>query len=213
MPSPHSTCLVHEHLVDFQWEPGAAAEQKRANVSRLHKAAAIRNLSPLLEVSPFANDPAGERVAVSRLTLKDENSYFGSVTALYHGSKVFVGGGPFTDLYRADDQTLTTDRRLKESGPLAGFRFGNLEWGLKAQVMFYDWLVVQAIHCHRDLRGVLAKYEGFTDVDCRVPATGICHARSCALYVGLEAKKIVDKVIADQDLFIETLIRDPNYQE
>lgn len=209
---PDRPQLVHENEVDFQWTPGDAPDQKMANITRLHDAAAHRNLSPLLEVSSFTADPLGSRLAVTQLTVKDEDSYYVPVRALYHGSMVFLNGGPFTDLYRMAEGEFAVDPRLKGSGRLAGFRFKELEWGVKAESMFYDWLVVHAIHRRPKLNSGILKFAGFTDIDCTSQAGAICHARSCALYVALAEKKIIDEVLGSQDLFIETLIRDPLYQ-
>lgn len=209
---PDSSRLIHLHEVDFQWAPGEAPELKRRNIAKLHQAATRRNLSPLLEVSGYADDPIGSRLALTRLTLQDEESYFVSVAGLYYGSMVFTNGGPFTDLYRGHEGGHSLDLRLKSSGQLAGFRFQNLEWGLKAAGMFYDWLVLQAVHRHRNLGSSILKFEGFTDLECLSQDSGVCHARSCALYVALVEKKIIDKVLDNQDLFIETLVRDPLYQ-
>lgn len=209
---PGSSHLIHQHEVDFQWASGDAPELKKANIAKLHKAASHRNLSPLLEVSRYADDPLGSRMSLSRLTLKDEASYYVSVSGLYYGSMVFTKGGPFIDLYREHEGDVSSDLRLNSSGPLAGFRFQDLEWGLKAEGMFYDWLVIQAIHRHRNLSSGIMKFVGFTDLEFRSQDPGVCHARSCALYVALVEKKIIDKVLDNQDLFIEALVKDPLYQ-
>ena len=209
---PDSSRLIHRHEVDFQWAPGDAPELKSRNIEKLHTAAAHRNLSPLLEVSGYADDPIGSRLALAQLTLKNEESYYVSVSGLYYGSMVFKNGGPYTDLYRGQGGDHSSDPRLKSSGQLMGFRFQDLEWGLKAEGMFYDWLVIQAVQRHRNLGSGLMKFTGFTDLECPSQGSGVCHARSCALYVALVEKKIIDKVLENQDLFIETLLRDPLYQ-
>lgn len=49
------------------------------------------------------------------------------------------------------------------------------------------------------------------EIDCRPRARTLCHARSCALYVALVGKKLLDEVVGNQDLFIETLIKDSFY--
>ena len=115
--------LVHEHEVDFQWVPGRTVTQLKANLAKLHRAAAHRNLAPLLEVSAVTEDPFGIQVCPSNLTVKDEQSYLVPVVAAFHGSKVFAGGGPFNDLFRKSEAEILADKRLNDSGPLAGYRF------------------------------------------------------------------------------------------
>ena len=204
--------LVHEHEVDFQWVTDPSVEQKKENIAKLHAAARHRNLVPLLEVSPESDDPLGAHISVSNLAVEDDKSYLITLNAAYHGSKVFTGGGPFIDLYTTSEQEIDADSRLVDSGNLAGFRFAGLEWGLKSGTMFYDWLTLHAIHRNPKLRRGIRRFKGFTDIACRFDDDTVCHARSCALYVALVEKKLIDGVILDQDLFIETLVEDSFYQ-
>lgn len=208
---PDHAQLVHEHEVDFQWVPGSSPEARRENIVKLHAAAGHRNLDPLLEVSEESNHPLGVFLGVSNLAVEDDKSYLVPLPAAYQGSKVFTGGGPFTDLFTMGDEEIAADERLTGSGDLAGFRFGGLEWGLKAGTMFYDWLTVQAIHRYPKLRRGLRRFMGFTEIDCRVADTGVCHARSCALYAALAEKKLLEEVVGSQDRFIEVLLRDSFY--
>lgn len=209
---PDHRQLVHDHEVDFQWQPGRSQKQKKANIAKLHAAAVRRNLAPLLEVSPEADDPLGANICALNLAVEDERSYLVPLNAVYHGSMVFSGGGPFTDLYGKDEEEITGDKRLTSSGKNAGFRFMDLEWGTKSGTMFYDWLVIHAIDRYRKLRTGIRRFAGFTEIDCLGQGRTICHARSCALYVALAEKKLLDEVIDSQDMFIETLIKDSFYQ-
>ena len=209
---PDHPQLIHEHEVDFHWLPGRSPKQKKANIAKLHDAAMHRNLTSLLEVSAESDDPLGPQVCASNLAVEDDSSFLVPLKAVYHGSMVFAGGGPFTDLYRKREDEIVGDERLTSSGEHAGFRFRGLEWGLKSGTMFYDWLVIHAINRYQKARTEIRHFKGFTEIDCR-PRDGIlCHARSCALYVALEEKKLLDEVVGDQDLFIEILIKDSFYQ-
>lgn len=204
--------LVHEHEVDFQWAPGQSVEQKKVNISKLHAAAKHRNLDPLLEVSLESPVALGVRVASSNLAVNDDKAFLVPLPAAYHGSKVFTEGGPYADLYVKSEQEIAADSRLVDSGKLAGFRFSGLEWGVKSGTMFYDWLTVKAIHRNPNLGREIRRFMGFTDIVCRMNDDQVCHARSCALYVALVEKKLIDAVIADQTLFIQTLQGDSFYQ-
>jgi hypothetical protein len=209
---PDNPQLVHEHEVDFQWLPGPSPEQSKVNIAKLHAAASRRNLAPLLEISPESDDPLGAKICASNLAVEDGRSYLVPLNAVYHGSMVFTGGGPFTDLYGKSDEKITGDERLTSSGKHVGFRFMDLEWGTKSGTMFYDWLTIHAIHRYQKLRMGIHRFRGFTDIDCHPQERTVCHARSCALYVALVKKKLLDGVVRNQDLFIETLIRDSFYR-
>ena len=209
---PGSPRLVHEQEVDFQWLPGRTAQHKKANIAKLHAAARHRSLTPLLHVTSESDDPLGALVSVVNLAVEVDNSFLVPLEAAFQGSRIFTGGGPFTDMFRMRLEEIAADPRLTESGKHIGFRFRNLEWGLKSGTMFYDWLVVNSIHRYPKLRSGIRRFKGFTEVDCRGGGQAVCHARSCALYVALTEKKLIDGVIQDQDLFITTLIRDSFYQ-
>ena len=208
---PNHRQLVHEHEVDFHWLPGRSPEKKKANIAKLHAAAMRRNLIHLLDVSSASDDPLGSQVCASSLAVEDDNSFLVPLKAVYHGSMVFTGGGPFTDLYRKQEDEIVGDERLTSSGKHAGFRFRDLEWGLKSGTMFYDWLAIHAIHRYRKVRTEILRFEGFTEIDCRPRVETICHARSCALYAALAGKKLLGEVVGSQDLFIEILIKDSFY--
>ncbi len=209
---PDHSQLFHEHEVDFQWQPGRSPQQKKANIVKLHVAAMRRNLAPLLDVSPESNDLFGAHICASNLAVEDDRSFLVPLKAVYQGSKVFTGGGPFTDLYLKQEDEIVGDERLTSSGKHVGFRFRDLEWGAKSGTMFYDWLAIHAIHRYQKLRTGIRRFNGFTEIDCLSRGKTVCHARSCALYVALAGKKLLDEVIDSQDFFIEVLIKDSFYQ-
>ena len=209
---PGNPQLVHEHEVDFQWLPGRSPQQKKANIAKLHAAAGRRNLAPLLHVTSESDDPLGILIAVGNIAVEVGNSFLVPLEAVFKGSMVFTGGGPHTDMFRMRDVEIAADRRLTDSGTHIGFRFMNLAWGLKSGTMFYDWLVINSIHRYGKLRSGIRRFKGFTEVDCHSGANTVCHARSCALYVALAEKKLLDGVIQDQDLFITTLVQDSFYK-
>jgi len=209
---PDQPQLVHVHEIDFQWLPGRSQEQKKENIAKLHAAAKSHNLSPLLEVSADSDHSLGYQVCDANLAVEDDRSYLVPLMAAYHGSKVFNGGGPFTDLYLKHGDDITGDERLKTSGNQIGFRFMGLEWGKRSETLFYDWLTIHAINRYRKLSTGIPHFNGFTEIDCPSGGEKVCHARSCAYYVALVAKNLLDEVLDDQDRFLEIMILDSFYQ-
>lgn len=209
---PDNPQLVHEHEVDFQWVPNRSVEGKRQNIAKLHAAAGHRKLEPLLEVSPASLDPMGAHICAGNLAVEDDKSFLVPLLAAYHGSRVFAAGGPFTDLYRKPPSVIAGDERLSTSGKQIGFRFMGQEWGPKAESLFYDWLVLHAIHRYQRIRAGIGSFAGYTDIDCRRGETTVCHARSCAYFAALAGSKLMDEVVGNQDRFIEVMLRDPFYK-
>jgi Family of unknown function (DUF6977) len=204
---PDSAELVREVPIRFVWSSGFAPIQKKKNIASLHAAAAKSGYAPLLEVSTKSEEKVGQHL--SAFNLKVHSQQFGEMPLemAFQGSKVFDHGGPYTDLYAMEDaRDAKRDPRLKESGPLKGFRFENFWFPLDPKTAFYDWLYINALYEHREwLKKYIFHYKGFTDIEFN-PARSInCQARSCALLVTLIKNDWLDEAIRSPQAFIDTL--------
>jgi hypothetical protein len=126
----------------------------------------------------------------------------------FQGSKIFERGGPHSDLYWVDAITAKRDPRLRSSGGLVAFEFGGTRFPLEPKTVFYDWLYINAIFEHREwLRSRLPKYAGFTDIEFN-PARSInCQARSCALFVALMSKDLLENAVESPSAFVKLVDR------
>ena len=195
--------LVKVIATDFVWHPGMATSQKQKSIASLHEAAARRGVSPVLEVSTKSDSWLGQELSAFTITLTSPVHGPLTVEAAFQGSKVFAEGGPYRDLFELPGREIKRDGRL--NGRLVAFNFDGHEWGLEPKTAFYDWLYMQALHSHRDLRGRVLEYAGFTDIEFNPKKSLNCQARSCALYVALSRAGIVDAVLADRGLYLETV--------
>ena len=80
--------LVGEIYIDFTWHPGMAPSQKKKNVGELHRAAASKGISPLLEISTKSNDRVGQQLSAFNLHVRFSDVEMPFESA-YQGSKVF----------------------------------------------------------------------------------------------------------------------------
>lgn len=204
--------LVREVGVEFRWHPGMAPTQKKKNVAELHEAAKRRGIGPLLEVSTKSSDPLGMRLSAFNLAVETDDSWVIPLESAFQGSKVFTGGGPFTDLYGKSGGAVKKDERLCSSGDLTGFSFEGHEWSLEPKTAFYDWLYIHAVHRDESLREAIGSFRAFTDIEFNPKRSINCQARSCALYVALCERDTIEQVLHDRSLFIEMLNRDSFYQ-
>jgi len=208
VPSPDTPELVREILCPFEWNPGFAAIQKKKNIAALHACAAKKGFSPLLEVSTKSDSPLGQHL--SAFNLKVHSWEFGDIPmeCAFQGSKIFEGGGPYTDLYTAADASEARhDGRLQESGRLIGFKFEGTCFPLEPKTAFYDWLYLNAIFPSWKQFSALKQYAGYTDIEFNPHRSINCQARSCALFVALISKDLLEKALAAPDAFIEVLSR------
>ena len=120
----------------------------------------------------------------------------------FQGSKVFERGGPYTDLYGADVRDAKRDPRLRDSGVLIAFDFEGITFPLEPRTAFYDWLYVNAIYPHREWLMRLNRYAGFTDIEFNPERSVNCQARSCALFVSLMAKGLLETAVESPEAFM-----------
>jgi hypothetical protein len=156
--------LFVEHLVEFEWVPGLAMSQQQKSVKNLHAAAQAQlKLENILEVSTRSTDDLGRKLSAFNLMLSFEGAKV-SVEELYQASKVFEGGGPFTELIGLGALNAKRDPRIKESGNLIGFQFDGASFPLADSPNFYDWLYVKALSENKHLHSEISPYQAFTDI-------------------------------------------------
>lgn len=200
--------LVKEKSVSFKWNPGLAIAQKRKNIEALHQAAALRQITPILECSTKSLDTLGSKLSAFNLQLITD--CYGRLTleCAFQGSKVFEKGGPYTDLYRRDSRDAKGDVRLQESGVLIGFSFENQQYPLKPKTAFYDWLFIRSLYPHREYLRRLRQYAAFSDIEFNPERSINCQARSTALFVALEMKGLLERCHNSFGFFSEVLAPD-----
>ena len=204
--------LVREKTISFQWHPGLAPSQKKKNIVELHKSAQKQNITPLLEVSTKSEDKIGFLLSAFNLKVEMTDGWVIPLESAFQGSKCFQNGGPYNDLYGKTGREIKRDERIKKSGEISGFSFDGQDWELEPKTAFYDWLYIQAVHRQPELRQNLSKYYGFSDIEFNPKKSINCQARSCALYLSLLKRQLLEDVLSDRELFIETLSRDKFYQ-
>ena len=204
--------LVRERTVPFQWHPGMAPSQKRKNVVALHESANKLGIVPILEVSTKSDERLGFRLSAFNLRVETTEGWVIPLESAFQGSKVFQFGGPYQDLDGQTGFEIKKDERIKTSGGLRGFTFDGFEWELEPKTAFYDWLYIHANHGEPELRDGMSIYEGFTDIEFNPQKSINCQARSCALYVSLLRREMLDDVLRDRQLFLDALSLDSFYQ-
>lgn len=208
LPSGKPGRLVDELSVKFLWHKGMAPSQKKKNVLELHTAAAKRGYEPLLEVSTKSDEKLGQRLSAFNLSVELDEGGVISLECAFQGSKVFEGGGPFTDIFGANSRDAKRDERLTSSGSLIGFQFEGQDFPLVPRTSFYDWLYIRALYPHRDFLKRLQLYTGFTDIEFNPGKSINCQARSCATYVALDRLDLLAVCASSSERFMQVLLPD-----
>lgn len=197
--------LVKEIYLRLKWHPGFASVQKEKNVQELHAAAAAAGYAPVLEVSSKSAEKLGRHLSAFHLKVRSRIGEI-SLESAFQGSKVFERGGPFTDLYATDAREAKRDPRLRDSGRIVAFEFDGEHFPIEPRTAFYDWLYINAIYPHREWLTRLHRYAAFSDIEFNPERSVNCQARSCALFVSLMVKGLLDSAIESPQAFIETLV-------
>jgi hypothetical protein len=209
VPSTDGPRFVEEVAIEFDWNPGFAPVQKRKNIAALHAAAARRGYSPLLEVSTKSDEKLGERLSSFNLMTDLLDGTRTTLECAYQGSKVFEGGGPYTDLYKVSSKEAKRDPRLRGSGAIIGFSFEGFEFPPEPKTAFYDWLYVRTLAPHEEFLKRLHEYAGFTDIEFNPAYSLNCQARSCALFVALSRTSNLGAALRSADAFVRTIAPQP----
>lgn len=181
--------------LDFEWHPGLSRAQMQRSIASLHRSAAAAGLSPALEISSKSPEPLGVELSAFNLRLSVDGGRRVTVEGAYQGSKVFAGGGPYTDLFDVPGRDAKLDPRVRTGGPLTAFEFGRVRWPTEPRTVFYDWLYLRALSENPALAEPLTRYAAFTDIVFN-PAKSInCQAHAAALYVALRRAGVVDTAV------------------
>lgn len=205
VPSSQGSELVSELYFPIKWHSGFAKVQKEKNIAALHGAASSAGFTPLLEISSKSDNRRGQHLSAFYMKLK--TLHYGEILleCAFQGSKVFERGGPFTDLYRAEARDAKRDPRLQESGRLVGFQFEGVSFPLEPKTAFYDWLYVTFLYPWREWGQKLYTYAGFTDIEFNPYRSINCQARSCALFVALMKRGLLEEAARTPPDFVRIL--------
>ncbi len=207
IPNLKGRRLVASIELEFNWAAGLAPSQKQKNIRSLHLAAAEkRGLKNVLEISTKSENPLGVALSAFNLQLITSSGLQGNIENLFQASKVFERGGPFVDLLDRRAVQAKSDQRLKQSGPLKGFRLDGVDWSLQPTTAYYDWLYLSALKQHPDVAEQLAVYDGFTDIECNPARSLNCQAASAALYVSLLKRNELDSTLASAEAFLVRMV-------
>lgn len=196
--------FVLEHFVDFEWHSGFAKTQKQKSIRDLHQMAfrAYQVKNPL-EVSSKSENPLGVALSSFNLRFKTKKKQrILTVEAAFQGSKVFQGGGAFTDIFDKKPIDAKRDERLRASGELLKFSFFGEDWPLRPLTAFYDWLYIRALLENPNLAAAVTDFDGFTDIEFNPERSINCQARAVALYCALYHSDKLERALESQGSFI-----------
>jgi hypothetical protein len=205
VPSNQGTELVREVYLSVEWHSGFAQVQKERNIGALHAAASAAGFSPLLEISSKSRNKRGQHLSAFHMRVKTVRYGEIPLECAFQGSKVFERAGPFTDLYGAEARAAKRDPRLQQSGRLIGFNFQGISFPLEPKTAFYDWLYVTFLYPWREWGQKLHAYAGFTDIEFNPYRSINCQARSCALFVALAKRGLLEEAVKSPSNFARVL--------
>ena len=98
------------------------------------------------------------------------------------------------------------DVRLRTSGALLAFHGRNgVTWPLEPKSLFYDWIYLNTLKQNPVLASALNSFDAFTDIEFNPQKSFSCQARSCAIWVSLVDRGLIDTLDSEatfRDLFL-----------
>ena len=209
IPQLDGPTFVDEPVIEFTWYPGFSKTQAQKSINSLHSAASEIGIVPILEISSKSSDPVG--IALSAFNLKIfTKARKMSVECAFQGSKIFMKGGPFIDLYEATSRNAKTDDRIRNSGPLIEFDFLGDKFPTKPMTAFYDWLYIFALSQNPFLHQNLERFHAFSDIAFNPDKSINCQARSAALFVAIRKKGLLEHVLEDKNFYLKLITNENN---
>ena len=209
--------LITEELIEFEYFTGFSRSQKEKSIFSLHKAASQKGITKILEVSTKSSSQVGVLLSAFNLSFLSSENREIFLESAFQGSKIYENNdGPHTDLYYLSPNEVKKDARIDRNKKIIGFQYNNLFWSTEPKTAFYDWLYLNALKFNIEYSGNAAyqevlNYCSFTDIEFNHKKSINCQARSCALYVSLQQKKLLDKALASKESFLKILSSDPFY--
>ena len=195
---------VSEVSLDFEYFPGSSIQQKQRSVASLHASYVARfPSSRVLEVSSKSERDIGVQLSAFNLMIEHPGRGSYSVECAFQASKVFLHGGPFVDLFNASSRAAKSDRRLRESGKLVGFKYLTDQFPLDPKTYFYDWLYASALCRHDKLVEQVMMFDAFTDIEHNPERAINCQARTVAKVVGLARAGLLADALQSPRAFLE----------
>ena len=195
---------VSELSLDFEQHSGSSIQQKQRSIASLHASYVARfPSSRVLEVSSKSEKGLGVRLSAFNLMIEHPGRGSYSVECAFQASKVFRHGGPFVDLLNASSRAAKTDRRLRESGELVGFKYFADEFPLEPKTYFYDWLYASALCRDEKLVEQVMMFDAFTDIEHNPERSVNCQARTVAKVVGLARAGLLTDALQSPQAFLE----------
>ena len=195
---------VSEVSLDFEYFPGSSIQQKQRSIASFHASYVARfPSSRVLEVSSKSERDIGVQLSAFNLMIEYLGRGSCSVECAFQASKVFLHGGPFVDLFNASSRAAKSDRRLRESGKLVGFKYFEHEFPLEPKTYFYDWLYASTLCRHDKLVEQVMMFDAFTDIEHNPERSINCQARSVAKVVGLARAGLLADALQSPRAFLE----------
>lgn len=208
--------LFIEKEIEFEWFAGLSVSQKQKSINSLHNSARLSGYDKILEVSTKSEHAIGNKLSAFNLSFPMSDGTLIHLESAFQGSKVFENGGPYTDLYSIKPFDVKKDERISKEHEIKGFKFDGVDWDSEPKTAFYDWLYINAVFKNIENNAneyqKILDYNVFTDIEFNPLKSINCQARSCAVFVSLYQKKLLEIALESRDAFLDILSEDSFYK-
>ena len=197
--------LFQEKPVEFEWFSGFSKSQKLKNIKSLHESAIKMGFTNILEISTKSEHEIGRRLSAFNLKYSINGTTY-PLESVYQGSKVFIDGGPYENIFGYEPREAKNFIRNRECGNLIEFRLEGKKYPLSPPNAFYDWLYIRSIENQSEwVNSLISNYDAFTDIEYNPKKQFNCQARSFASYLSLLKRGNLSRAQSDFNYYMSLI--------
>lgn len=201
------TIIVTRKEIEFEWVGGFAKVQKLKRLNKFIEKLPEDIRQRHLEISSGSNTEDGKNLSAFNLSYSSPALKGCKVESVYQGSKIFVTGGPFQELYNLPSIVAKKDSRVVNGGRLLGFQLFDEAWPLEPTTGFYNYLYFLSLVENPDIAKAANTYEYFSDLEFNHEKAVSCQAESLAVFFTLYRENYVGEILQDKVKFLHMISR------
>ncbi|GAB1441573.1 hypothetical protein MASR2M39_04070 [Ignavibacteriales bacterium] len=199
-----NTIIVSRKEIEFEWVGGFAHTQKVKRLIKFREKLSEEIQTKHIEVSSGSDNEVGKRLSAFNLRFSSGELKGFTVESVYQGSKIFLSGGPYQELYDKPSIVSKKDTRVRTKEPLTGFRLLDDDWPIFPPTGFYNYLYFLALIQNPELISSSSRYEYFSDLEFNHEKAISCQAESLAIFFALYRENLAEEILQDKNDFLMT---------
>ncbi len=206
---PGAASRPEKEFCDIGFAPAFTAGQKQRNARLIEREILLKHPgAEVLEISENAVSSVGHSLSLEKLIWHASDGRKCFAKSVFLGSHRFQNGGPYRDLVWRTAFEAGNDERLRLSGELTGFEFGQEKefWPAAERSEFASFIYIRALASTPDLVRHLTRFSAFSDTEYR-KHPDYSPAELTAVFLTLARNGKIAEAVTDRAHFLPLFFR------